>query len=62
MLSSLGAEFVGPSKRGIAGILYGMSFAVGLTSLSGIAYFIRHWRYLQIAITAPMIIFFFCAP
>ena len=58
----IGAEFVGPSKRGIVGILYGMSYAVGVTLLSGPAYFIRHWRYLQIALTAPVIIFFFCAP
>ncbi|XP_072037353.1 organic cation transporter protein-like [Amphiura filiformis] len=58
----LGTEFVGPSMRNIAGIANEFAFATGIMTLAGIAYFIRDWRNLQIAITVPVVLFFLYIP
>ena len=46
-------EFVGPSKRVWAGIVIAYFFALGLVVLAGVAYFLRDWKYLEIACAAP---------
>ncbi len=57
-----GTEFVGISKRPVTGIASQIAFASGLMSLAGLAYFIRNWRYLQLAITIPIGLFFLYIP
>lgn len=59
------AEFVGLNQRKIVGIVYQMAFTVGLIILSGMAYAIPHWRYLQIAVTIPnffFLLYYWCVP
>ncbi|XP_013380106.1 organic cation transporter protein-like [Lingula anatina] len=53
---SFGMEVVGPKKRMFAGIIMHFFFAAGSCGTSGIAYALRHWRYLQAAITAPALL------
>ncbi|XP_033740880.1 organic cation transporter protein-like isoform X3 [Pecten maximus] len=53
----LGLEIVGPSKRRWAGILINYFYTAGLIILAGIGYWIRHWKYIQIACSAPAAIF-----
>ncbi|KAJ8314448.1 hypothetical protein KUTeg_006598 [Tegillarca granosa] len=45
----IGMELVGPSKRKLAGIIVEYFFALGLVLLSGVAYLIRDWKYIEIA-------------
>ncbi|XP_030850613.1 organic cation transporter protein isoform X2 [Strongylocentrotus purpuratus] len=54
----IGTEFVGPSKRVIAGIVIMIFFSIGYMLLALFAYFIREWWILQLAITAPIFIMF----
>ncbi|XP_069134981.1 organic cation transporter protein-like isoform X2 [Argopecten irradians] len=49
----IGMELVGPSRRTFTGIVSEYFFALGLVILSGVAYFIRHWEYIEIACAAP---------
>lgn len=58
----LGTEFVGPSKRVIAGTGVMIAFSVGYMGLSVFAYFIRDWRKLQIALSVPTVAFFLFVP
>ncbi|XP_013380094.1 organic cation transporter protein-like [Lingula anatina] len=51
-----GMEVVGPKKRMFAGIIMHFFYAAGSCGASGIAYALRHWRYLQAAITAPALL------
>ncbi|GFO13863.1 solute carrier family 22 member 13 [Plakobranchus ocellatus] len=46
-------ELVGPSKRRFAGIIIHMFWCVGLFLETGLAYGIREWSYLQMAIATP---------
>ncbi|XP_020842396.1 solute carrier family 22 member 1-like [Phascolarctos cinereus] len=58
-------EFVGAAYRRTVGILFQMSFAVGLVMLSGIAYVIPHWRWLQLTVTLPtffFLLYYWCVP
>lgn len=48
---------VGPSKRVWAGIVIEYFFALGIVLLAGIAFLIRNWQYLQIAVSAPSALF-----
>nr|AAH61664.1 MGC68647 protein [Xenopus laevis] len=59
------AEFVGLEHRKIVGILYQVAFTVGLLLLSGVAYVLPHWRWLQMTVTIPYFIFltyYWCIP
>ncbi|KAG8444175.1 hypothetical protein GDO86_009381 [Hymenochirus boettgeri] len=53
------AEFTGREHRKTVGILYQVAFTFGLLILSGVAYVIPNWRWLQLAVTIPN--FFFLA-
>ncbi|XP_032264174.1 solute carrier family 22 member 1-like isoform X1 [Phoca vitulina] len=58
-------EFVGLGYRRMVAILYQMTFTVGLLLLSGVAYAIPHWRWLQLAISLPTFLFllyYWCVP
>jgi hypothetical protein len=58
-------EVIGGSYRSTVGIGMQLFFAVGFMSLPGIAYFIREWNYLQLAISLPAlitIIYFWYSP
>ncbi|XP_073978691.1 organic cation transporter protein-like isoform X2 [Rhodnius prolixus] len=51
-------ELVGPKRRMFAGVAFQLFFTAGFLVTAGAAYFIRDWRFLQIALTLPGIIFF----
>nr|8ET6_A Chain A, OCT1 [Homo sapiens]8ET7_A Chain A, OCT1 [Homo sapiens]8ET8_A Chain A, OCT1 [Homo sapiens] len=58
-------EFVGSGYRRTVAILYQMAFTVGLVLLSGVAYAIPHWRWLQLAVSLPTFLFllyYWCVP
>uniref|UniRef100_A0A3B4X0Y7 Solute carrier family 22 member 3 n=1 Tax=Seriola lalandi dorsalis TaxID=1841481 RepID=A0A3B4X0Y7_SERLL len=50
-------EIVGVEYRRTVGVLYQMFFSVGILLLPLLAYFITDWRWLQVVITVPYIIF-----
>ncbi|XP_022209403.2 organic cation transporter-like protein [Drosophila obscura] len=50
-------EMVGPAKRLYAGIFVMMFFSVGFMLTAAFAYFIHDWRWLQIGLTLPGLIF-----
>uniref|UniRef100_A0A8C5Q1U2 Solute carrier family 22 member 2 n=1 Tax=Leptobrachium leishanense TaxID=445787 RepID=A0A8C5Q1U2_9ANUR len=59
------AEFVGMDHRKTVGIVYQAAFTVGLLVLSGVAYGITNWRWLQLAVTLPNFLFlayYWCIP
>ncbi|NP_001087673.1 solute carrier family 22 (organic cation transporter), member 2 L homeolog [Xenopus laevis] len=59
------AEFVGLEHRRTVGILYQVAFTVGLLLLSGVAYVLPHWRWLQMTVTIPYFLFlayYWCIP
>ncbi|TMS18155.1 Solute carrier family 22 member 13 [Larimichthys crocea] len=49
----LGTEWTCTKRRMLAGIITDYAFGLGYMSLAGIAYMIRDWRKLQLAISAP---------
>lgn len=53
----LGMEMVGPSKRVWTGMIIEYFFALGLTILAGLAYFIREWQYLEMSVAFTNLIF-----
>lgn len=53
VLYVLSTEFVAPDHRSLAGTLNWMFFALSLMVLDGMAYGIRNWRHLSIAVSAP---------
>ncbi|XP_022376654.1 solute carrier family 22 member 1-like [Enhydra lutris kenyoni] len=58
-------EFVGLGYRRMVAILYQTAFTVGLVLLSGLAYVIPHWRWLQLATSLPTFLFllyYWCVP
>ncbi|XP_045860007.1 solute carrier family 22 member 1-like isoform X2 [Meles meles] len=58
-------EFVGLGYRRMVAILYQTAFTVGLVLLSGLAYVIPHWRWLQLAVSLPTFLFllyYWCVP
>lgn len=55
----IGTEWTYPKKRMLAGIITDYAFNLGYMLLAGIAYFIRDWRKLQLAISAPGFLLFF---
>ncbi|XP_075149164.1 organic cation transporter protein-like [Haematobia irritans] len=50
-------EMVGPSMRLFAGIFVMMFFSVGFMLTAAFAYFVHDWRWLQIALTLPGLLF-----
>lgn len=50
-------EFVGLSYRRTVGIFYQVAFTVGLLVLTGVAYLIPNWRWLQFTVTLPNLCF-----
>ncbi|XP_041831247.1 solute carrier family 22 member 2-like [Melanotaenia boesemani] len=50
-------EIVGVEFRRTVGVIYQMFFSVGILILPLLAYFITDWRWLQVVITVPYIIF-----
>ncbi|GAB1605332.1 organic cation transporter protein-like [Argonauta hians] len=51
----VGIEIVGPSYRNITGILFEFFFALGFVILAGLAYLIRNWQYLELAVSLPSV-------
>ena len=54
-------ELVGPAQRTIAGIVIELFWAVGLFIILVLAYLIRDWHYLQIAVSCfniPFVLYF----
>lgn len=54
---SIGMEMVGPSMRLWTGTLIHAFFTLGLVILSGIAYVLRDWRNLELAIAVPNVVY-----
>ncbi|KAJ8307492.1 hypothetical protein KUTeg_015576 [Tegillarca granosa] len=52
----LGLEMVGPSKRVYTGIIIEFIWCLGECYLLIAAYFVRNWRYLQLAFSVPIAI------
>ncbi|XP_012738009.2 solute carrier family 22 member 2 [Fundulus heteroclitus] len=50
-------ELVGVEYRRTVGVIYQMFFSVGILILPLLAYFITDWRWLQVVITVPYILF-----
>ncbi|XP_053736593.1 solute carrier family 22 member 2 [Synchiropus splendidus] len=50
-------EIVGVEYRRTVGVVYQMFFSVGILLLPLLAYFITDWRWLQVVITVPYILF-----
>ncbi|KAM4866111.1 solute carrier family 22 member 2 [Thomomys bottae] len=58
-------EFVGLDYRRMVGIFYQAAFTVGLLVLSGVAYALPHWRWLQLTVTLPnfcFLLYYWCIP
>ncbi|XP_040920746.1 solute carrier family 22 member 6-B [Toxotes jaculatrix] len=55
----LGTEWTGPKQRMLAGIITDYFFGFGYILLAGVAYLIRDWRKLQLAISVPGFLFIF---
>uniref|UniRef100_A0A3B4XPA2 Si:dkey-119m7.4 n=1 Tax=Seriola lalandi dorsalis TaxID=1841481 RepID=A0A3B4XPA2_SERLL len=55
----LGTEWTGAKQRMLAGIITDYFFGFGYILLAGVAYLIRDWRKLQLAISAPGFLFIF---
>ncbi|XP_008283849.1 organic cation transporter protein [Stegastes partitus] len=55
----LGTEWTGSKERMLAGIITDYFFGFGYILLAGVAYLIRDWRKLQLAISAPGFLFIF---
>ncbi|XP_018599449.1 solute carrier family 22 member 13 [Scleropages formosus] len=55
----LGTEWTGRKQRMLAGVITDYSFGFGYILLAGVAFLIRDWRKLQLAISAPGFLFVF---
>lgn len=54
----IGLEMVGPSKRPITGTVVQMFFSLGYMLVAVFAIYVKDWRYLQLALTLPGVLFF----
>lgn len=59
LMSHTGTEWTGPKQRMLAGIITDYFFGFGYIMLAGVAYLIRDWRKLQLAISVPGFLFIF---
>ena len=50
-------ELIGPKYRLVAGVVIQYFFAIGYVLLTGIAYGLKDWTYIQFAMSAPSFIF-----
>ena len=50
-------ELVGKNKRVFVGVVAQFFYSIGYFTAAGLAYFIPSWRWLQIAMTVPAILF-----
>lgn len=50
-------ELVGPDMRMLAGMVYMLFWGFGVLLLAGAAYFIRDWRYLNLTLALPTVLF-----
>lgn len=57
VVSNAGTEWTGSKQRMLAGIITDYFFGFGYIMLAGVAYLIRDWRKLQLAISAPCFLF-----
>ncbi|XP_075043838.1 solute carrier family 22 member 6-A-like [Mixophyes fleayi] len=57
--TALIVEWVPTKERTITGTLAGYSYTVGQLVLAGLAYGIRDWRWLQLCVSLPFVIYFF---
>ena len=55
-------EYVGPSKRTLVGVLMADAYALGYMLLAVLAFFVRDWRTLELAISVPMFLLFVFIP
>lgn len=46
-------ELSGKSQRSMLGVLFCVPWALGYMALPGVAYLVREWRFLQLALTVP---------
>ncbi|OQV25356.1 Carcinine [Hypsibius exemplaris] len=53
----MGLELIGPSKRAPVGTTISLFYTLGVVGLAGIAYGIRNWIHLQLAVTLPFTFF-----
>lgn len=53
----IGVELVGPKKRKVAPVFTGLFFSIGQMILGLLAFTIRDYRFLQLSIAAPALIF-----
>lgn len=51
------AELISKGLRPSLGCMYSLSYPVGYITLPVIAYFLPQWRFLQLAISLPMLVF-----
>lgn len=58
-VSHAGTEWTGSKQRMLAGIITDYFFGFGYILLAGVAYLIRDWRKLQLAISVPGFLFIF---
>ncbi|XP_055944696.1 organic cation transporter protein-like isoform X2 [Argiope bruennichi] len=49
-------ELLGPSERSIYGVAINFGWCIGFVSLPGIAWLLRDWFWIQVALTAPCVI------
>jgi OCT family organic cation transporter-like MFS transporter 4/5 len=56
--SLIGMELVGGKWRTISGVSYLFPVPLSYIAIAGIAYFVRGWSQLQLAITLPSVLLF----
>lgn len=55
----LSSELIGPSKRGLAGNIFQVFFAIGIVILAGLAYAFSNWKIMSCVATSIGILYFF---